>query len=210
MYWCEIILGTYSLGDAIRYDVFDEFLPNFEVENVNILPERNIDSNRESLENCPSGLVSLHHSYLWGRWTLQLRRLRPNDFFVRYPDILDGLGVSERDGLCETRKWYMCLRHVCQSWVTALIWYALVTWNTFIVCHAIIERSFSTLTWKMINVEVTGTLFFSSVLAKSSTENNSEWQWIDEKQTSVMAVFVAKLINSYNVSWKKKFSKLKE
>ncbi|KAL3983085.1 hypothetical protein ACH3XW_49760 [Acanthocheilonema viteae] len=45
--------GTYSLGGGIRYDVFDEIPPNFEVENLNILPERNIDSNTELLEDCP-------------------------------------------------------------------------------------------------------------------------------------------------------------
>ncbi|EJW83103.1 hypothetical protein WUBG_05987, partial [Wuchereria bancrofti] len=45
--------GTYSLGDGIRYDVFDEIPPNFEVENVNILPERNIDTNMEAIEDCP-------------------------------------------------------------------------------------------------------------------------------------------------------------
>ncbi|VIO87779.1 Uncharacterized protein BM_BM8821 [Brugia malayi] len=45
--------GTYSLGDGIRYDVFDEIPANFEVENVNILLERNIDTNMESIEDCP-------------------------------------------------------------------------------------------------------------------------------------------------------------
>ncbi|KAM3725226.1 Endosome/lysosome-associated apoptosis and autophagy regulator family member [Dirofilaria immitis] len=46
--------GTYSLGDGIRYDIFDEIPSNFEIENINILPERNIDmNNKEATEECP-------------------------------------------------------------------------------------------------------------------------------------------------------------
>uniref|UniRef100_A0A915Q7T4 MRH domain-containing protein n=1 Tax=Setaria digitata TaxID=48799 RepID=A0A915Q7T4_9BILA len=46
--------GTYSLGGGIRYDVFDEIPPNFEVLNVDILPERNFDTDKQSLHvDCP-------------------------------------------------------------------------------------------------------------------------------------------------------------
>ncbi|VDM92026.1 unnamed protein product [Litomosoides sigmodontis] len=47
--------GTYSLGNGIRYDAFDQIPPNFEMENVNILPERNVGVNMKSFEDCPTG-----------------------------------------------------------------------------------------------------------------------------------------------------------
>lgn len=70
------------MGGGIRYDVFDEIPPNFEVENFNILPERNIDSNTEPLEDCPIQLVlTLTLSSL--SFIIIIRKLSISFFFLQ-------------------------------------------------------------------------------------------------------------------------------